>query len=352
MARKSKKQRLSKGRPSVKAQVNIFDLFDCYPVLDRICFYLPIGTIVALSRSCKRLSHLYRDLLRTQWNIDMKLSRFVGDSRKFRLQLREIEAVISGSFAVQFFDRTTYQDSDLDIYVKHGDHVKALADRLTAVEGYQLSRTRPGDDLESHQDASPLYGLSSIHQVGCLNTWRILQQPMLITFIQVRTYTKPSTKSASDLKIQIIENVNVPVVAILAGFYATHVVNIITCTTAYSVFPIPTFVHHSGYMLKSPERACMPPIMCKWETRGWEFHGPLQPEEDSPTHSFQRVRRIGDRFTWKISLGTPDLDLSSERVPPIDAIQHNAFGMGKVKASSREDESPPVFSHYELIIST
>ena len=163
MARKGKgkKTRPIVGRPSLGAQVNIFDLFACYPVLDRICFYLSIGTIVALSRTCKRLSHAYRDLLRTQWNIDMKLSKFVADSTRFRLQLRESEAIISGSFAVQFFDRTTYQDSDLDIFIKHGDQVGALADHLTAVEGYRLREKDP--DLE----ATWLYdSLSAIHEVG------------------------------------------------------------------------------------------------------------------------------------------------------------------------------------------
>jgi hypothetical protein len=156
-----KKTRLNVGRPPwLGAQVNIIDLFACYPVLDRICFYLSIGAIVALSRTCKRLSHVYRDLLRTQWNIDMRLSRFVADSSRFRLQLRESEAVISGSFAVQFFDRTTYQDSDLDIFVKRGDQVGALADRLTAVEGYQLQMR------DSDLDEPWLYpNLMSIYQV-------------------------------------------------------------------------------------------------------------------------------------------------------------------------------------------
>jgi hypothetical protein len=96
------------GRPSLGTQANIFDLFACYLVLNRICFYLSIETIVALSRTCKRLAHVYRDLFQTQWNINMKLSKFVADSPRFRLQLRESEAVISGSFALQFFEQITF----------------------------------------------------------------------------------------------------------------------------------------------------------------------------------------------------------------------------------------------------
>jgi len=175
---------------------------------------------------------------------------------------------------------------------------------------------------------------------------------MLIKIIQVNTYTKPSTKSHSDLKVQIIEHENEPVAALLAGFYATHLINIITCTTAYSVFPIPTFVHHKCYLLKCPERNCTPRLIEKWQSRGWEFHEPLRPEEDSPAHSFQWFRRIGDRFTWKIFLGTPDPDSLSEYASRIDAAQNKVFGMRKVKASDCESESSPVFSHYDIKVST
>lgn len=101
----------------------------------------------------------------------MKLSRCVADRRKFLLQLRESETVIFGSFAVQFFDRTIYQDSDLDIFFEHGDYVKALADRLTSAEGYQLACTRSGPDLEPDQEPDQdlqhrnIYDIKSIHQV-------------------------------------------------------------------------------------------------------------------------------------------------------------------------------------------
>lgn len=85
--------------------------------------------------------------------------------------------------------------------------------------------------------------------------------------------------------------------AILAGFYATHVVNIITWSTVYSIFPIPTFMQHKGYMLEPPSLGWVQSILRRWETRGWEFDGTLRPEEESPSHPFQSRRRVGDRYT-------------------------------------------------------
>lgn len=126
----------------MKESVNLFHLFNYYPIRDRIYFYLSILSIIALSRTCRRLSRTYQDLLLTQWNIDLKLSRFVRHPGRLRLHLRESEAIISGSFAVQFFDRTTYHDSDLDIFVQAGDRVHAIAEYLQLVEGYQLVSTR------------------------------------------------------------------------------------------------------------------------------------------------------------------------------------------------------------------
>jgi hypothetical protein len=139
-----KMQNSTSERRSIMHHVDLIHLFDYYPVRDRICFYSSIGAIIAISRTCKQLSQTYQDLLATQWNIDSKLSRFVADPRRFRMRLRDTEAVISGSFAVQFFDRTVYRDADLDVFVEHGNHVKGLCKHLTSTEGYKLAYTRDG----------------------------------------------------------------------------------------------------------------------------------------------------------------------------------------------------------------
>jgi hypothetical protein len=88
------------------------------------------------------------------------------------LQLRDAEAVISGGFAVQFFDLTVFHGADLDIFVEHGDNIKALHEYLTRQEEYRRAHTRrrPQLPLENtvlgpDEDVA-LYDIKSLFQVS------------------------------------------------------------------------------------------------------------------------------------------------------------------------------------------
>ena len=69
--------------------------------------------------------------------VDRLLSRYFTPAEI--LCFRELQcvtgALISGSTAVQFFDRETYPDSDLDVYVEHR-YVRTLTDWLVKI-GYK-----------------------------------------------------------------------------------------------------------------------------------------------------------------------------------------------------------------------
>lgn len=47
-------------------------------------------------------------------------------------------AVISGSFAVQYFDRQTWKESDLDIFIAKGQSAWDLERYLCEVENYEF----------------------------------------------------------------------------------------------------------------------------------------------------------------------------------------------------------------------
>ena len=117
--------------------LNIFQRDSHYPIFIRLCELLPIGSIVTLTRTCKRLSNLYRSLLPLQWNIDRMLSRFVRDPLSFRSQMAEYDAMISGSFALQYFKRVQWRESDLDIYIEHGHLAEVFCQYLVKAEGYR-----------------------------------------------------------------------------------------------------------------------------------------------------------------------------------------------------------------------
>ena len=56
-------------------------------------------------------------------------------------------AIVSGSVALQFFERVVWKDSDLDIFIRHGENAEAFEKYLTEEEGYKFmsqNRSREG----------------------------------------------------------------------------------------------------------------------------------------------------------------------------------------------------------------
>jgi hypothetical protein len=87
----------------------LFDIFvkrgAYWTIFDRVSSFLPIRDIHVLRRTCKAVTHIYDEMLKSQWNIDARLSRFFRDPRHFREVLGQCDALISGSFALQFFGK-------------------------------------------------------------------------------------------------------------------------------------------------------------------------------------------------------------------------------------------------------
>ena len=133
--------------------LRLFNSDTHYPIYNSLCNYLSIADIITLTRTCKQFSSLYQNLIPTKWDSDKKLRRFLAQPRAFRSQMGKHGALISGSFAVQFFERVTWPDADLDVFVRYGDEFESLSKYLVEAERYQLkSSTVPGysvaiDDL-------------------------------------------------------------------------------------------------------------------------------------------------------------------------------------------------------------
>lgn len=56
------------------------------------------------------------------------------------------DVLISGSFAIQFFERVTWKESDLDLYAQAGSSTEALHKYLCEKEGYRVNRKTGGVD--------------------------------------------------------------------------------------------------------------------------------------------------------------------------------------------------------------
>jgi hypothetical protein len=84
---------------------------------DRILSFSSPVSIFRFARVSKRAYFATQSYIRHTYNINQHLSRFFPDPIAFRSLQARSATLISGSNALQFFDRTFYPESDLDLYV-------------------------------------------------------------------------------------------------------------------------------------------------------------------------------------------------------------------------------------------
>ena len=92
---------------------------------------------LAVSKTCKAGRRAVAAYMNKAFDIDSRLSRFFSDTRAFRTMQAQTSTLISGSFALQFFDRTFYKSSDLDLYVHF--HQRRIVGAWLLQAGYTFS---------------------------------------------------------------------------------------------------------------------------------------------------------------------------------------------------------------------
>lgn len=85
--------------------------------IDTFFSFWPIVDIIHLCSTCFRLNLLFKSYQRIVWDPTTFFARWFSKPYAFRRLLGLCNAVVSGSQALQFFDRTEYTDSDLDIFL-------------------------------------------------------------------------------------------------------------------------------------------------------------------------------------------------------------------------------------------
>lgn len=75
------------------------------------------ATFLRFSRTCRTVNWMVKSYMRRAFRVDRLLSRFFSNPLKFRQLQAGTAMLVAGSAALQFFDRTFYPESDLDLYV-------------------------------------------------------------------------------------------------------------------------------------------------------------------------------------------------------------------------------------------
>lgn len=95
----------------------IYALLDRDSIYDILFGHCSSATIYRLGSTCHFARRAMKEYTRRAFDIQKHFTRFFTDPITFRcLQARTL-AVVSGSNALQFLDRTVYPNSDLDLYV-------------------------------------------------------------------------------------------------------------------------------------------------------------------------------------------------------------------------------------------
>lgn len=73
--------------------------------------------LVLLLRTCQTIHSSVKNYLKRAYNVERVLRRYFSDPMAFRYLQACTGALVSGSTALQFFDRSFYPESDLNVYV-------------------------------------------------------------------------------------------------------------------------------------------------------------------------------------------------------------------------------------------
>ncbi|KAF7887809.1 uncharacterized protein EAF01_010963 [Botrytis porri] len=296
------------------------DILLCYPIFHNVCAHLDPNDIMLFRLTTTQLSPSFNSLFKTQWNINRQLTRFVQDPVGFRSRLAKHDALISGSFALQFFERRFWLDSDLDIYVQGANNFRdpeQIGKYLIKHEGYKLqgSKTEANGGLMNY--------------VGKLKY-----------ISQVESYIRTSSIKKKSIQIQIIYTTNVPFQAIIQGFGTSLLMNVISWDFAYSLFPNMNFIKRTAYEVNGGDNRYLQANAnhedpeAKYRSRGWEWEKAAAIGDPKNLHSLNLAscRKIDDSYTWTIGLDTNDVNGGQ----PSYLLQNSYFKVAQLGLSNTQ----------------
>ncbi|KAF4444539.1 hypothetical protein F53441_11102 [Fusarium austroafricanum] len=224
----------------------------------------------------------------------------------FRSQLGRCNAMLSGSFALNFFQMCNKEVTGLDIFVSEGSNADQFTDYLERSEGY-------GSDTEAE------------------------------TMIRSGVYSRTSQPN---IKIRITRTPGSPIQTILTSSSTTAYINVIAWNKAYSIFPRQTLIKHKFFPLRSPDDD-FGTELSELSLQGWTARDIIWPDHDKEKlHDVVGIRRIGDKSSLIIPLDTESLVTQSV---PDHVIELSQF---EIPESSRNNQFGPLASQSSAPMST
>ncbi|KAF8148270.1 hypothetical protein B0H34DRAFT_737622 [Crassisporium funariophilum] len=274
--------------------------------------HLSPGNLLRYGRACKETNQAVKSYMRRNFQLSRLLGRFFTpiEMSYFRYWQSRAGVLISGSIALQFFDRTFYPGSDLDLYVEHR-YSEPIAWWLVSI-GYTY---KPRKEQGNRTLKEALLRTSIV-------------SPQLDDFFTLESdYDQGGVANVYDFykhnancKIQLITTHHSSLEVIL-GFHSTCVMNLISHSKAYCLYPKGTFEerrsleHRPTSGFSARQSAARQASLHKYHERGWKIVEYIKPEEiRDPRSAFaEGSRYVGDRQCWTYPI-LPELALPEGHV--------------------------------------
>ncbi|EIN14245.1 hypothetical protein PUNSTDRAFT_56791 [Punctularia strigosozonata HHB-11173 SS5] len=316
--------------------VSFASAFSIHTLYDAILSQTDAPAIVLLQRTCRLVRSAVRDYAARAFNIDRHLSRFFDDTRAFRALQAQTATVISGSVALQFFLRTVYPESDLDLYV-HPSKAKVIGEWLLSAQGYRFvpNSVQPPTFEEASDERHPFYGMlpmsAGSDDEPNAAAERFHAENYRLTGVKaVFSFEKRSPRTRDILRVQVVAAKSCPLECILCEkCHTACVMNVITYNAAYSLYPRATFSEKIS--LAMPRRTDDKEVLRKYEARGFKIWKSDAWRHHQPTvFRANQVRWVDDPHTWVVNLDKPyspdpPVPSSASTVLKTDPITHNSW---------------------------
>ncbi|KAI0061341.1 hypothetical protein BV25DRAFT_1917010 [Artomyces pyxidatus] len=276
-------------------------------LIDNICAHSSPANIFRLARICKPVLAAVQGYLRRAFNINRHLARWFPDPLAFRALQQRTTTLISGSNALQFFDRTFYPKADLDLFTPW-DQLPDVARWLTGNGYTYISK----DGKRTPMDPGDPGQTNTISWYGGHSE------------IKVYTFFRSSAVDGSLLKVQIVATWRAPSTPSSNSIAVPCVMNVIGHSTAFALYPRATF--ESRLTLLCPmEDLEQGPALQKYAERGWRILLADDPDRGNEPTFNSTNRWIDDPDTWIIPLSLDGLCENLEPDPVSFTNWHLCF---------------------------
>ena len=269
-------------------------IFSCLSPVDLANFSLTCRTAYNSVKAFSRLAYDIRKLL----------SRYFPEDQidAFRYLQDRTRTLISGSTALQFFDRTYYEGSDLDLYVEER-HAKEVL-YFIRDKGYVFD---PRDGQPKDLDDAIDYAADDPyrHQDGPEYAELVNAISAVFNFSQNGKKVQVITSRWTDSPLSIVLSFHSSVLPFLFGsvfdahlsYLLACVMQVISARHAISLYPLATFGQRQSLIMDTGRDIEAP--LQKYAKRGWSIMGESDCRRAGLRYRWSQngcFRRVGDRF--------------------------------------------------------